>query len=153
METGDETRLVGDGTVQTYQLPLEPREPWEEPVGQFGLWIWADDPDPLELDILSITVVPMDAVFAEEPAGIRHAERDNRYRRSLFVHTPARIEYRVQVPDGGRLDTGLGTRWLEPPTTFRVAVSTDGEPAETLLEESHGGSGIWSAYPSRYFPA
>ena len=144
MEAGNRIRLVGNSRVQTYQVPLEPREPWEEPIGQLGLWIWA--PDLLELDILSITVVPMDAVFAEEPAGIRHAARDNQYRRSLFVHTPGQIEYRVQVPDGGRLDTGLGTLWLEPPTTFRVAVRADGEPAETLLEESHGGSGIWAQH-------
>jgi len=140
----DETRLVGDGTVQTYQLLLEPDDPWEGLMEQVGLEIWADDP--LEVDILSITVVPMDAVFAEDPAGVRHLERNNRYRRSLFVHTPAQLEYRVQVPEGGRLDTGLGTLWSEPPTTFRVTARADGGPAETLLEESYGDPGTWAQH-------
>jgi hypothetical protein len=72
------TRLVGDSTVQTYQLPVEPEDPWEGPIEQFCLQIWADDP--LEVEILSITVVPMDALYAEEPVGIRHVERDSRYR-------------------------------------------------------------------------
>ena len=50
------------------------------------------------------------------------------------------------MPEEGRLDTGLGTLWSEPPTTFRVAVRADGEQAETLLEESHGDRGIWAQH-------
>ena len=79
------TRLVGDGTVQTYQLPFDHpwrlRE-WHESIGQLGFWI--ESVEPVTVEILSITVVPMEAVFADEGAGIRHAERDNRYRRSLL---------------------------------------------------------------------
>ncbi|MFH1762932.1 MAG: sulfatase [Gemmatimonadota bacterium] len=137
-------RLVGDSTVQTYQLQMEPEGPWEEPIKQLGLWISADEP--LTVEILSTTAVPMEALYAEEPAGVSHVDRDSRYRRSLFVHTPAQVEYRVQVPAGGRLDTGLGTAWSDPPTTFRVTVRADGEPAETLLEESHGDRGIWAQH-------
>ncbi|MEE9533524.1 MAG: sulfatase, partial [Acidimicrobiia bacterium] len=138
------TRLVGDGTVQTYQLPFELGPTWNESIEQVGFWIAADEP--LSVEILSITVVPVEAVFADEPAGIRHVERDNRYRRSLFVHAPAQVEYRVRVPEGGRLDTGLGTFWSDPPTTFRVTVRADGGQAETLLEESHGDVAIWAQH-------
>lgn len=53
---GPAAHLVGDSTVQACQLPLEPRDAWEEPIRQLGLWIGADDP--LEVEILSISVVP-----------------------------------------------------------------------------------------------
>jgi SAM-dependent methyltransferase len=60
---GPLARLAGDSTVQTFQLPVEPRDSWEEPIRQLGLWIGAGDP--LEIEILSITVVPMDVVIGE----------------------------------------------------------------------------------------
>jgi arylsulfatase A-like enzyme len=134
--------LVDDGTVQTYQLPFEPRFTFERAIKRLRFSAHAHEP--LEVEILSITVVPMDAAYAEVPVGVRHVQRDNRYRRSIFVHAPAQIEYRVRVPEEARLDVGLGTQWSEPPTTFRVMVRADGEPAETLLEESHGDRGIWA---------
>ncbi|MCK5449118.1 MAG: sulfatase, partial [Gemmatimonadetes bacterium] len=136
------TRLVGDGTVQTYQLPLEPGTAWDESIEQLGFWIRTDGP--AEVEILSITMVPMEAAYADIPAGARQVERDNRYRSALFVHTPARIEYRVHVPEGGRLDTGLGTLSSEPPITFRVSVGANGGQAETLLEESYGDGDLWA---------
>ncbi|MEE9473850.1 MAG: hypothetical protein V3V82_07695, partial [Acidimicrobiia bacterium] len=135
-------RLVDDGTVQTYQVWFEPRRTYERAIGQLGIQVFADEP--LEVEILSITVVPMAAAYAEAPAGVLTVHRDNRYRRSLFMHTPARLEYRVRVPEEGRLDTGLGTQWSEPSTTFRVTVRADGESAETLLEESHGDREMWA---------
>lgn len=55
--------LVGDSAVQTCQLQMEPRDKWEEPIRQLGLWIGASNP--LEVEILSITVVPMDAAIGE----------------------------------------------------------------------------------------
>jgi arylsulfatase A-like enzyme len=143
---GESTRLVGDSTVQTYQIAMEPLDPWEEPIEQFGFWMGCPPDEPLTLEILSITVAPMDALYAEEPAGIRHDERSNRYRRSLFVHTPAQIRYRVRVPDGGRLDTGLGTLWSDPPTTFRITVEANGGEPETLLEETHGDNQVWAQH-------
>ena len=139
---GDATRLVGDSTVQTYQLPLEPQDPWEEPIKQLGVWAWANDP--FDVEILSIAVVPIEAAYAEEGVGARQVERDNRYTSSLFVHTPAQIEYRVQVPEGGRLDTGLGTLSSQPPITFRVSVRADGGQTEELLEESYGDGDSWA---------
>ncbi|MFH1833380.1 MAG: sulfatase [bacterium] len=141
---GRSSRLVGDSTVQTYQLPLQPgNRSWEDAIEQLGFVILADEP--LTVEILSITVMPMDALYAEEPAGVRHVGRDSRYRRSLFVHTPAQLAYRVEVPAGGRLDTGLGTLWSAP-TTFRVTVKAEGEPAETLLEERHGDRETWAQH-------
>jgi arylsulfatase A-like enzyme len=133
---------VGDGTVQTYQLPLEPWGTWEKPIHQFGLYFVAAEP--VTVEILSITIVPMDAAYAEEPTGVRHVDRNNRFRRTLFVHTPAQVEYRVRIPDGARLDTGLGVLWSEPPTIFRVTVTPDGEQAETLLQETPASRESWT---------
>jgi arylsulfatase A-like enzyme len=134
--------LVGDSTVQTYQLPLEPADTLDGPIEQLGLWFWSSEP--LTVEILSITVEPMEAVFADEGAGIRHPERDGLHRRTLFVHTPAQIDYRVQIPEGGRLDTGLGILWSEPTTTFRVRVTPDGGQSETLLQETLANRQSWN---------
>ncbi|MFH1833493.1 MAG: sulfatase-like hydrolase/transferase, partial [bacterium] len=139
---GTSTPLVGDSTVRTYQMQFEPSQTWDEPVRQLGLWIVAEDP--LEIDILSVSVVPTEASYAEEPAGVRESERSQQFRRALFVHTPGRLEYRVRVPEGGRLDTGLGTLRPEPSTTFRVTVAPEGAPADTLLEESYADHNAWA---------
>jgi arylsulfatase A-like enzyme len=48
------------------------------------------------------------------------------------------------VPQGGRLDTGLGTLGSEPPTTFQVTVTPPGEQAETLLRETLVDRGAWT---------
>jgi len=60
---GGPAPLVGDNTVQTCQLQMEPRDTWEEPIRQLGLWIGASNP--LEVEILSITVVSRDVIAGE----------------------------------------------------------------------------------------
>jgi 2-polyprenyl-3-methyl-5-hydroxy-6-metoxy-1,4-benzoquinol methylase len=61
---GPVARLVGDGTVQTIQLPVVPRDSWEEPIRQLGLWVGAGEP--LEVEILTITVIPVDVTIGKE---------------------------------------------------------------------------------------
>jgi hypothetical protein len=59
--------LVGDSTVQTYQLLMEPRNEWEAPIEQLGVDFSAAEP--LTVEIISITVVPVDATSAEGATG------------------------------------------------------------------------------------
>jgi len=151
---GQTMPLVGDSTVQSYQILFEPYETWNEPVRQLGLWL--NCPDSLEVEVPSISVVPTEAAFNEEPAGGQEAERGQQFRRSLFVHTPAHVEYQVRIPREGRLDLGLGTLRSEPAITFRVTVTPDGALPDTLLDESYSDRTAWaqrsvdlSAYPGR----
>ena len=58
-------------------------------------------------------------------------------------HAPARLEYRVRVPDGGRLDVGLGVVRADAPVDFAIAVQPPGRDAVTLLEETYSDSEHW----------
>jgi arylsulfatase A-like enzyme len=130
---GHETRLVGDSTVQTYQLALEP---WAEPIEQLGFWIFAREP--LTVEILSVRVVPGAAAFASDPAGVMTvADGSGTDRRTLFTHTPGRVAFNLRVPRGGRLDVALGVVQQEAPVAFKVTVTSEGQQEElSLLEET-----------------
>lgn len=133
---GDSASLVGDGAVHDYLL----RADWvdtgamDEPIRQLGLMVGADEPGRLE--ILSVSLVPKEARYAEQPTGVVTEPRDAVYRRALFTHAPGKLSWRVEVPENGRLDFGLGV--LRPGVTFRVLA---GE--EEVFEESYGRKDRW----------
>jgi arylsulfatase A-like enzyme len=124
--------LAGNGTVQTHQLLLRPRHPWEGLIQQFGVNIWADDP--IDVEILSITVVPQAALYADR-SGITTVRLGDRIQSAIWGHAPGRLEYRISVPEGPRLDLAFGLFREDQPVTFRVDVAPSGGASEALLEE------------------
>ncbi len=146
--SGDYAPAVTDGSVQTYMLPSDPpvrADPygstWEGPLRQLGLWF--DAGAPASIDILSISLVPKEASYGDVPAGVRQEVRNLVYRRALYVHAPGRIEYRVRVPEAGRLDVGLGVLRDDTPVTFRITARSGTGEAETLFEEAYENSESW----------
>ncbi len=81
---GDRAPLVTDGTVQTYRLSLDwpNMRSWEGPWTHLGIWFNSqNDAEAVTLDILTIRVIPREAEFAGEPAGVTSESRDGiRYR-------------------------------------------------------------------------
>ncbi len=143
---GDGAPLVTDGTVQTYRLSLASpnMRSWEGPWTHMAIWFNCFPAAAgATLDILSVTVVPKAAVYADAPVGLRPIIMGNRYRKTLFTHAPGRLEYRVRVPEGGRLDVGLGVARLDVPVTFRVSATGDGGNGETLFEETSADPSGW----------
>jgi arylsulfatase A-like enzyme len=57
-------------------------------------------------------------------------------RRVLYTHVPGKLEYRVKIPDKGRLDVGLGVFDLNIPVKFRISARLKDDGPETLLEAS-----------------
>ena len=95
--------VVNDGTIQTYELPADwSRGDWTGPWTELGLWFLAEAPT--EIEIISIQVTPKAALYAHERAASRTATLGSQLRRTLSMHAPGRIEYRLRVPSGGRLD-------------------------------------------------
>jgi arylsulfatase A-like enzyme len=146
---GEEAELIADGSIQTYRLDADWSWGfWEGPWQQLGFMVAAAEP--ATLDILSVRVVPKEADYAGAPVGVRMVARESSpskkwdaHRRALYAHTPGRIEYRILVPEAGRLDLGLGVLRDEVPVSFRVrAVPPGGEP-ELLLEESYADKTSW----------
>ena len=144
---GDWTPVVSDGTVQTYRLRLDyfwGRPPPEEPIQQIALRFRSSDL--ASIDILSITLIPKVVNYADAGAASRTEVRNRIYRQALYTHTPGRVEYRVKIPEAGRLDFGMGVLREDVPVTFRVTAIADGagggEPT-ALFEEHYTDNEAW----------
>ena len=140
---GEGVDVFTDSSVHTYLLRADwSGGQWEGPWQQLGIYVTAREP--ASLDILSISVIPKEANYAAAPAGVRPEVRNRVYRRTLYAHAPARLEYRVRVPEAGRLDLGLGVLREDAPVTFRITARPDGGEAETLLEETYADQEHWA---------
>jgi len=139
---GEFVDMFNDGSVQTYLLRADwSGGQWEGPWQQLGLWV--DAKEPTNVDILSVQLIPKEVNYSTAAAGVRTEVRDRARRRTLYTHTPGRLEYRVRVPEAGRLDLGLGVL-RDNPVTFRITAEQDGAEVETLLEETYGDKEHWA---------
>jgi arylsulfatase A-like enzyme len=139
---GEPARIINDGTVQTYSLRADwTGGQWKGTWRQLILYAMAEGLG--SLDILSVAVIPKEAGYAEERTGAREEIRSRFYRRTLYVHAPARLEYRVRVPEAGRLDLGLGVLRGDSPVTFRVAVGAESGQTTTVFEETYADKEKW----------
>jgi hypothetical protein len=150
---GESVDPIGDGSVHTYLLRADwlPWDQWEGgPWRQLILDIKGpfDHPEkpenPATLDILSVNVIPKVAVYADAAVGVKTEVKSQLYRRSLYAHTPTKIEYPVCLPEGARLDFGLGVLYDDIPVTFRVSTRSEGGAAETLFEETYADQLHWA---------
>ncbi|MCH7935452.1 MAG: sulfatase-like hydrolase/transferase, partial [Gemmatimonadetes bacterium] len=144
---GQTVPVVSDGTVQTYRTRLDFFGGYplpEEPIRQIALWFGPRDL--ASIDILSITLIPKVANYAEAGAASRTEIRNRIDRQALYTHTPGRVEYRVKIPEAGRLDFAMGVLREDVPVTFRVTVIPDGagggEPT-VLFEEHYADKEAW----------
>ena len=144
---GERVPVVSDGTVQTYRLRLDffrGRPPPEGLIRQIALYFFAGDLT--SIDILSITVIPKVANYADAGAASRTEIRNRIYRQALYAHTPGRVEYRVKIPEAGRLDFAMGVLREDVPVTFRVTAipdgAGDGEPT-TVFQEYYADKDAW----------
>ena len=141
---GDFASVIHDGSVQTYQLRADWSAfgTWEGPWQQLGLWFLTEEL--ASIDLLSVSIIPKEANYAAAPVGVRTEIRNEAHRRTLYTHAPGRVEYRVRVPETGRLDVGLGVLGDDAPVTFRIWARPDGGEAETLLEETYSDQERWA---------
>jgi arylsulfatase A-like enzyme len=152
---GDNAPLVTDGTVQTYRLSLDwpDMRRWEGPWTHLGIGFASQrgEEEAATLDILSIRVISREAEFAEDRTGVQIMKRgtlsdspkDAPYHRTLHMHAPGRLAYRVRVPENGRLDVGLGVLRENAPVTFAVTATPQDGKVETLLEETYADQKYW----------
>ncbi|MEE8550261.1 MAG: sulfatase [Gemmatimonadota bacterium] len=140
---GENNPVIRDGSVQTYKLRADwSRGRWEGPWKQLVVGFYAEKP--VSVDLLSVTVISKEAGYAGEPAGVHSEVRDRVYRRALYTHAPARVEYRVRVPEAGRLDLALGVLREDAPVTFRITASPEGGEPEPVLEETYNDNEHWA---------
>jgi arylsulfatase A-like enzyme len=140
--TGDVPPIFNDGSVQTYAMPLKPREGEGSSRALSSLAVIAGAPGAAALELLGIELVARGAGFAE-PCGARPVTRDGETRTSIFAHAPSRLAFRVAVPRGGRLDTALSVLPGDA-ATVRVRAAAPGAAPATLLEEQVVDGKLWA---------
>ncbi len=129
--------VFNDGSVQDYLLPLVAHEDEEEPPASGrtlrSVAVLAAAPQPAELDILSVALVPRGAPYVED-FGVSSITRDAITRRAIFAHAPATLAFPVRVPDAGQLDFAL-TCLAGERVAYRALVRAGaGEPQELMSE-------------------
>jgi arylsulfatase A-like enzyme len=147
-DSTEKIELVADGRVHTYLIRADwsPGEysgyaRWHDPWTRLALW--AESDREAEVDLLSVSLIPKEAKYAASPVGVLTEARGIALRRTLFMHAPGSIEYRLRVPKAARLDFGLGVLSLDSPLTFRVKGASGRAAAETLFEERFADRTGW----------
>ena len=140
---GEEMPVVCDGLVHSYRMRADwSWNGWQGPWRQLGVEVGGAEE--ASIDILSVTVIPRGDEFASEADGVRLVNRGHLLRRTLFAHTPARLDWRLLVPDEARLHMGLGVVWAGEPVTFRDVVRPDDTPYSVLLEDTWSDRERWA---------
>jgi hypothetical protein len=138
--------VVADGTIQTYRFSLDwtnIQRKWQGPWTHLSIGCISNELG-AALDILSVRVVSKEALYVDAPVGVRYEVRDNMRWRTIFTHTPGKLQYRLHTPHAGRLDVGLGVLREEVPVTFTVTATPDGGDTVTILEETYSDHKHWA---------
>ncbi len=140
---GEYAPIAGDGNVHTYLLRADwawqsLEAPWRQ------LVILVSAPQPASVDIVTIRLIPKAANYADAGFGVRTEPRGGVFRRALYVHTPARIDFDLVVPDEGRLDVDLGVLRDDVRVDFRVWIAAPGDDRRLLLDESSTDKETWN---------
>lgn len=139
LSRGEAATLVTDGSVQSYLLRADWTNWWEGDPAWRQLGLMVDASGPASVEILSVSLIPKEANYAKAPAGVITEPRDRLYRRALFTHAPGTLSWRVHVPEGGRLDVGLGVLRHDAPVTFRVTADAAPVFEETWTDRERWG--------------
>jgi arylsulfatase A-like enzyme len=135
--------IINDGIEHTYLMRADmSKEDWVDPWKQLLVLVSAEKS--AHIDILSVSVIPKGAKYTSSPAGVQTEIRNEIYRRALFVHTPAKLFFRVKVPERGRLDFCLGQLRDDVPVTFQIKVKSGREDSKMLLNESYSDKKHWA---------
>ena len=122
---GDQIPVINDGSVHTYRMRADYTwGQWEGPWRQLGLWFYAKEP--ASIDLLSVRVTTKEGDYTDASSGTRAEVRDRVLRRALYTHAPGQFEYRVEIPEAGRLDFAMGVLREDSPVNFRVTATPDG---------------------------
>jgi arylsulfatase A-like enzyme len=148
---GERAFLVTDGTVQTYRLSLDLpyMQRWDGPWTHLAIFFNSvADQKAVTLDVLSIRVIPREAEFAVDRAGVRTdrggtSAVSSAYRRAVYTHAPGTIAYRVRIPEEARLDVGLGVLRDDASVTFAITATRQDRAVETLFEETYADQAHW----------
>jgi arylsulfatase A-like enzyme len=141
--------LISDGRVHSYRMPIRWEHLADAKWEQIGFVVESKNPG--KFDIVSAKAVPKTALYAEAAVGVSRERivgtpgnwtEGGVTRSAIYMYAPGRVEYRVRIGEGGRLDFGLGVLKHDAPVRFRVAASADGK-LETVFDEEYADATQW----------
>lgn len=111
----------------------------EAPKGSRLLGIMPTDSLDATVGIHSIKLIPKAANFGA-PAGITTLAKQDEYRKVVFVHSPSRITFPVNVPPNAHLHLGMGVTAQASSTKFEVSVA---RASGNLVSRTLDDAGRW----------
>jgi arylsulfatase A-like enzyme len=142
--------MVSDGQVHSYRMPIRWEYLADARWDRVGILVVSKTPGEFEVD--SAKIVPKATLYAESSVGVSQEwiagdpgdwTEGGLLRRAFFTHAPSRVEFRVQVPVGARLDFGLGVLRNDIPVGFRIT-SENGNDVETIFKEEYRDATQWT---------
>ncbi len=116
-------KLGPAGQYNVYRFPVEV----DAPKGSRLLGVMPTDSLTAPVAIRSIRLVPKPANFARPAGRIAFGKRDE-YRQAVYVHSPATLSFRLNLPPGAHLHFGLGTTAKGSSVAFSVSVQGAATP-------------------------
>jgi arylsulfatase A-like enzyme len=95
--------------------------------------------DHLDAARIAVPSAPGEIVFGDAPAGTCSLSWGRSTRRALYAHVPGRLEYRLKVPEKGRLDFGFRLLKSDPAVKLRISAREGEAEPVTLLETAFSG--------------
>jgi arylsulfatase A-like enzyme len=142
--------MISDGLVHSYKMPIRWEYLADARWNRIGVLVVSKTPGVFEVE--SIEIVPKSARYADSSVGTSQEwivgdpgnwTEGGHIRRAFYTHAPGRVEYRVQVPDGARIDFGVGVLRNDIPVGFRITSENGGE-VETLFDEEYRDATKWA---------
>jgi arylsulfatase A-like enzyme len=142
--------MVSDGLVHSYKLPIRWEYLGDARWDRIGILVVSKTPGTYEFN--SVTFVPKASLYAGSSIGISQEwiagdpgnwTEGGHIRRAFYTHAPGRVEYRIEVPPGARLDFGLGVLRSDIPVEFLIT-SENGAEIDTLFEEEYRDATKWA---------
>ena len=143
---GDQVELETDGEVHDYRLRVNSNSRWQRrfrgPWSELVLAFVGDTAG--SVDVMSVSITPRSQEFANETVQVRSIARGGRdQRRAIAFHTPGEIAFTVAVPEGGRLDAGIGALTGKIPVAFEVKVRDENGAVHDLAAATAEDESEW----------
>ena len=134
--------VFNDGSIQSYAIPMAPRDDGSMPKTLTSLAVLFAAPQPATVELLGVELIPRGAQY-QEPAGVRSVSKSGETYDTLFLHAPGEIRFPTPAVDRARLDFAVTTNHED--IHYRVMLERKGS-RETLWETTAKKTTEWGQH-------
>ena len=134
--------IIRPGEMYDYEMQLSGVKAWRHIPIQFVRFAL---PAAATVELESVTFIPRAARFDGTPAGLVNFAIADQIRPSVFVHTPARLTFDVDVPERPVFSAGVGLATDETDVVFALDV-TEASSTECVGTVRVQGTAAWREF-------